>query len=82
LRGHVQHQPVIDKAWLVEHAEGLIVLSGGKSGEVGRALLKGNQQQVERCIEFYQTHFADHFYLELIRTGRADEESYLHFALD
>ncbi|HFF2785914.1 TPA: PHP domain-containing protein, partial [Vibrio cholerae] len=68
LRGHVQHQPVIDKAWLVEHAEGLIVLSGGKSGEVGRALLKGNQQQVERCIEFYQTHFADHFYLELIRT--------------
>ncbi|EOG7751215.1 DNA polymerase III subunit alpha [Vibrio cholerae] len=82
LRGHVQHQPVIDKEWLVEHAEGLIVLSGGKSGEVGRALLKGNQQQVERCIEFYQTHFADHFYLELIRTGRADEESYLHFALD
>ncbi|MBD1175446.1 DNA polymerase III subunit alpha [Vibrio cholerae] len=82
LRGHVQHQPVIDKAWLVEHVEGLIVLSGGKSGEVGRALLKGNQQQVERCIEFYQTHFADHFYLELIRTGRADEESYLHFALD
>ncbi|TQP51504.1 DNA polymerase III subunit alpha [Vibrio cholerae] len=82
LRGHVQHQPVIDKTWLVEHAEGLIVLSGGKSGEVGRALLKGNQQQVERCIEFYQTHFADHFYLELIRTGRADEESYLHFALD
>ncbi|WP_119561528.1 DNA polymerase III subunit alpha [Vibrio cholerae] len=82
LRGHVQHQPVIDKAWLGEHAEGLIVLSGGKSGEVGRALLKGNQQQVERCIEFYQTHFADHFYLELIRTGRADEESYLHFALD
>ncbi|EGR1327879.1 DNA polymerase III subunit alpha [Vibrio cholerae] len=82
LRGHVQHQPVIDKAWLVEHAEGLIVLSGGKSGEVGRALLKGNQQQVERCIDFYQTHFADHFYLELMRTGRADEESYLHFALD
>ncbi|KQA17731.1 DNA polymerase III subunit alpha [Vibrio metoecus] len=82
LRGHVQHQPVLDKAWLIDHAEGLIVLSGGKSGEVGRALLKGNQQQVEKCLEFYQTHFADHFYLELIRTGRADEESYLHFALD
>ncbi|QIL84924.1 DNA polymerase III subunit alpha [Vibrio sp. HDW18] len=82
LRGHVQHQPVLDKAWLVEHAAGLIVLSGGKSGELGRALLKGNQQQVAQCVEFYQTHFADHFYLELIRTGRADEESYLHFALE
>ncbi|MGL5430186.1 MAG: DNA polymerase III subunit alpha [Vibrio sp.] len=82
LRGHVQHQPVLDKAWLVEHAAGLIVLSGGKSGEIGRALLKGNQQQVAQCVAFYQTHFADHFYLELIRTGRADEESYLHFALE
>ncbi|MGL4380312.1 MAG: DNA polymerase III subunit alpha [Vibrio sp.] len=82
LRGHVQHQPVLDKAWLVEHAAGLIVLSGGKSGEIGHALLKGNQQQVAQCVAFYQTHFADHFYLELIRTGRADEESYLHFALE
>ncbi|MBC5852478.1 DNA polymerase III subunit alpha [Vibrio metschnikovii] len=82
LRGHVQHQPVIDKQWLVKHAEGLIILSGGKNGEIGRALLKGNQALAEKCVEFYQTNFADHFYLELVRTGRADEESYLHFALD
>lgn len=81
-RGHVQHQPVIDKEWLVNHKEGLIILSGGRVGEVGRALLKGNQPLVERCIDFYQEHFPEHFYLELTRTGRADEESYLHFALD
>ncbi|HCH01731.1 MAG TPA: DNA polymerase III subunit alpha [Vibrio sp.] len=81
-RGHVQHQPVIDKEWLVNHKEGLIILSGGRVGEVGRALLKGNQPLVEHCIDFYQEHFPDHFYLELTRTGRADEESYLHFALD
>ncbi|QXO17996.1 MULTISPECIES: DNA polymerase III subunit alpha [Vibrio] len=82
LRGHVQHQPVIDKEWLVKYSEGLILLSGAKSGDIGRALLKGNQALVEKCVEFYQTHFADHFYLELVRTGRADEESYLHFALE
>ncbi|MBY7667514.1 DNA polymerase III subunit alpha [Vibrio anguillarum] len=82
LRGHVQHLPVIDKAWLVKYAEGLIVLSGGKSGEIGKALLKGNQALVDKCVEFYQTHFVDRFYLELTRTGRADEESYLHFALE
>ncbi|WP_086982616.1 DNA polymerase III subunit alpha [Vibrio aphrogenes] len=81
-RGHVQHQPVIDKEWLINHKEGLIILSGGRVGEIGRALLKGNQALLENCIEFYQTHFADHFYLELTRTGRADEETYLHFALD
>ncbi|EKO3487754.1 DNA polymerase III subunit alpha [Vibrio fluvialis] len=82
LRGHVQHQPVIDKDWLLKYAEGLIILSGGKNGEIGRALLKGNQALVEKCVEFYQTHFAGNFYLELVRTGRADEESYLHFALE
>ncbi|MBY7783917.1 DNA polymerase III subunit alpha [Vibrio fluvialis] len=82
LRGHVLHQPVIDKEWLLKYAEGLIILSGGKNGEIGRALLKGNQALVEKCVEFYQTHFADNFYLELVRTGRADEESYLHFALE
>ncbi|PNH80386.1 DNA polymerase III subunit alpha [Vibrio diazotrophicus] len=82
LRGHVQHQPVIDKEWLIKHAEGLIILSGAKQGEIGKALLKGNQPLVDKCVEFYQTYFADHFYIELIRTGRADEESYLHFALE
>ncbi|MFA0015209.1 DNA polymerase III subunit alpha [Vibrio lentus] len=82
LRGHVQHQPVIDKEWLIEHAEGLILLSGAKEGEIGKALLKGNRELVTSSVEFYKTHFADRFYLELIRTGRPDEESYLHFALE
>lgn len=82
LRGHIQHQPVIDKEWLVKHKEGLIILSGGKSGEVGQALLKGNQALAHSCAQFYNTHFPDHFYLEISRTGRADEESYLHFALE
>ncbi len=81
-RGHVQHQPVIDKSWLVKYREGLILLSGGKNGDVGKALLKGNPLLVTQCVEFYQTHFPDHYYLELCRTEREDEENYLHFALD
>ncbi|EGQ9934092.1 TPA: DNA polymerase III subunit alpha [Vibrio vulnificus] len=82
LRGHVQHQPVIDKEWLIELSEGLILLSGARNGEIGKALLKGNQNLVESCVAFYQQHFADRFYLELIRTGRSDEETYLHFAIE
>ncbi|NOH63552.1 DNA polymerase III subunit alpha [Vibrio sp. RE88] len=82
LRGHVQHQPVIDKQWLAELSAGLIVLSGAKSGEIGKALLKGNHKVAQDCADFYHQHFADRFFLELTRTGRADEETYLHFALD
>ena len=81
LRGHIQNQPVIDKEWLIEKAPGLIVISGGRWGEVGRALLKGNRGTAEQCLAFYETYFKDNFYLELTRTGRPDEEAYLHFAL-
>ncbi|MDC0609879.1 DNA polymerase III subunit alpha [Vibrio sp.] len=82
LRGHVQHQPVIDKEWLIQHSEGLIALSGAKQGDVGQALLKGNNALVESCIAFYKQYFSDRYYVELVRTGRADEESYLHFAVE
>ncbi len=82
LRGHIQHQPVIDKAWLAELSQGLIILSGAKNGDVGKALLKGNRNLVESCVEFYKQHFPDRYYLELVRTGRPDEETYLHFAVE
>ncbi|MEM0549040.1 MULTISPECIES: DNA polymerase III subunit alpha [Aeromonas] len=80
-RGHVQGRPVIDKAWLAEHAKGVIVLSGGREGDVGKFLLKGNRQMTEQCVAFYQTHFPDAYYLELLRTGRSDEEVCLHMAV-
>ncbi|ENC6419809.1 DNA polymerase III subunit alpha [Aeromonas veronii] len=80
-RGHVQGRPVIDKSWLAEHSKGVIVLSGGREGDVGKFLLKGNRQMTEQCVAFYQTHFPDAYYLELLRTGRPDEEVYLHMAV-
>ncbi len=82
LRGSVQDKPVLDKDWLVEHKEGLILLSGGREGDLGIALIKGNMKMAASITEFYQTHFADHFYVELLRTGRDNEESYLHMAVD
>ncbi|WP_286272346.1 DNA polymerase III subunit alpha [Thalassotalea hakodatensis] len=82
LRGHVQGKAVLDKEWLVDYAHGLILLSGAKDGDVGKALLKGNQTMVNSMVSFYQQHFPDHYYLELIRTGREDEETYLHLAIE
>ena len=43
---------------------------------------KATKRLAKQCAAFYQTHFPDRFYLELIRTGRSDEESYLHFAIE
>ncbi len=82
LRGHIKDRAAIDQEWLVKYSEGLILLSGAKDGDVGKALLKGNKGQVDSLTEFYQTHFPDRYYLELIRTGRVDEERYLHMAVE
>lgn len=81
LRGHIDDRAVIDQDWLAKYSKGLILLSGGRHGDIGRALLKGNQPQVDSLVDFYQTHFPDRYYLELLRTGRPDEETYLHLAV-
>ncbi|WMQ74978.1 MAG: DNA polymerase III subunit alpha [Sodalis sp.] len=81
-RGYGAAGPVIDRDWLIEHNEGLILLSGARKGDVGKYLIRGNMPQVEQCLAFYGRHFPDRYYLELIRTGRADEESYLHSAVE
>ncbi|WP_085296986.1 DNA polymerase III subunit alpha [Cognaticolwellia mytili] len=82
LRGHIQGRAVLDKSWLIEHAHGLILLSGGREGDVGKALLKGNVEVVDEMLSFYQQYFPNCYYLELIRTGRSDEENYLHLAVE
>ena len=82
LRGHIQGKAVLDKHWLIEYRQGLILLSGGREGDIGQALLKGNQDQIEQMVAFYQQYFPQNFYLELIRTGRENEENYLHLAVN
>ncbi|WP_289075950.1 DNA polymerase III subunit alpha [uncultured Pseudoalteromonas sp.] len=81
-RGHIFHRPVIDREWLVKHKEGLIILSGAKDGDLGKALLKNNPGVIESVVSFYKQHFSDHYYLELIRTDRPLEEDYLHMAVE
>ncbi|MFB1115975.1 DNA polymerase III subunit alpha [Dickeya dadantii] len=81
-RGYGADGPTIDRAWLVEHQAGLLLLSGGRHGDIGKFLLRGNQVLVEQSVAFYQQHFPQRFYLELVRTGRPDEESYLHAAVE
>ncbi|WP_139354139.1 PHP domain-containing protein, partial [Escherichia coli] len=67
-RGHGAAGPIIDRDWLIELNEGLILLSGGRMGDVGRSLLRGNSALVDECVAFYEEHFPDRYLLELIRT--------------
>ena len=49
---------MVDREWLVEHKNGLILLSGAKDGDLGKALLKGNPGLIESVVSFYKQHLA------------------------
>ncbi|MEX1220876.1 MAG: DNA polymerase III subunit alpha [Idiomarina sp.] len=81
LRGHVKGRPCIDKAWLADHSNGVLLLSGGLQGDIGRLLVQQKTAEAEAALSFYQQHFPNRFYLELSRTGRPQEEDQLHAAV-
>jgi len=74
--------PMLERCWLEAESEGLIVLSGGREGDVGRALLAGQQEEAERLLKRWQHLLGDRYYLELIRTGRINEEEALHLSVE
>ncbi|MDG2946941.1 DNA polymerase III subunit alpha [Bisgaard Taxon 10/6] len=74
--------PYIDQDWLIEHKEGVIILSGGRRGDIGQKLLKDNFADAESAVKFYQEFFPNHFYISLARVGHYDEERYIRTAMD
>tara|TARA_B100000768_G_scaffold13909_1_gene13192 strand:+ start:937 stop:4431 length:3495 start_codon:yes stop_codon:yes gene_type:complete len=80
--GQRQSVPTIRLEWLEELGDGLIALSGGRLGDVGIALVSGRQVDAQQSLTRLMRLFPDRFYLELQRTGRADEEDYIHAAVE
>ena len=80
-QGQRQGVPFIRKSWLKEFSEGLIALSGGRHGDIGMALVSGRLSDAAELLQEYMALFGDRFYLELQRTGRPEEENYLHAAV-
>jgi len=71
----------VTREQLFARAEGLLALSGGREGELGVALLKGDTEQADAVAACWQAAFANRFYIELTRTGRPQEERYLSLAV-
>lgn len=63
-----------------EGTEGLIALSGAHLGDVGCALMSGNVTQARQFANEWSGLFESRYYIEVQRTGYADEESYVHTA--
>ncbi|MFT5321240.1 MAG: DNA polymerase-3 subunit alpha [Pseudohongiellaceae bacterium] len=81
LEGQFRGNPYIKRSWLKAKSEGLIALSGGRAGEVGKAILNEDMDLAEQSLQFLMGVFPDSFYLELQRTGRPGEEEYIQGAV-
>ncbi len=77
LQGQVNATPTVSWNWLMQHRDGLIVLSGGRHGDIGRAILSDDMALAKKRMERWQQFFPNDFYLELQRTKRDGEESYI-----
>jgi DNA polymerase-3 subunit alpha len=83
----------IDMAWFAEPAAkaedkvakrtlafGLIALSGGRNGELGAALLAGQQDQAKQAAKRLSKLFPQSFYIEVQRSGHPQDEKYVQLA--
>ena len=75
---HGDTHGVVPRADVLALSDGLIALCGGRGGEVGQAVLGGHQSEAERLAAEWAGRYPGRYYLEVQRTGRADEESHLH----
>jgi DNA polymerase-3 subunit alpha len=82
IEGQVRGEPRARREWLTkDRCQGLLALSGGREGDIGRAIVSGNTELMNESLERWLGVFGDRFYLEVIRTGRAGEEEVVRQSL-
>jgi DNA polymerase-3 subunit alpha len=83
LEGQFRGVPMIRREWLdAGNVRGLIALSGGVAGDVGRAIVGKRDDDANTTLLWWKDLFGNRFYLELQRTGRQNEETCITGALE
>ena len=80
-RGRREHG-LLEREWILSAPEGLIALSGGCEGDVGRALLADDAARAGRLADEWTRAFGDRYYIEVRRTERTGEDDYVQSAVD
>ncbi len=82
LEGQQQGIAQVQRDWVLAANQGLIALSGGVDGDVGRALMGGHRGDAELRLDAWLGVFGDRWYLELTRTGREGEAACIEGSVD
>jgi len=82
LKGQHKGMPLAQREWLTRDAlNGLFALAGPHS-DLGRLLVNGRDSEADQALDEWQQLFGNRFYIELLRTGRTNEEQHLAAAVD
>ncbi len=81
LEGQTADRATIEIDWLRTANDGLIALSACLEGDIGLALRSLNAELAETCLREWLDIFDDRYFLELQRTARAHEETYINHAV-
>ena len=81
--GQRHDRALVLKTWLEPQLlGGLIALSGGQFGEVGKILLSSKPDRAPEILDEWVQRFPGRYYLELHRVGRSDENEHLARAVN
>jgi len=80
IEGHHGEFALVQPSWFDGHGDGLIALAG-RGSDVGQFLLAHKHDAALARTREWMRHFGDRWYLELTRTGHADEAHHLDAAL-
>jgi DNA-directed DNA polymerase III (polc) len=75
-------KPQVGVDALLRHADGLILLTGGPDGPIGRLLLEGKRDDAAALLARFAAAFPDRLYVEILRHGLADEDATENAFLD
>lgn len=70
----------VKREWLLQK-QGLIVLSGGRAGDVGQLLEAGRVAEAAELAADWGRAFPDSYYIELQRSGHDGDEAYVQAAV-
>ena len=82
LETELSETPQVSLERLAAHAEGLIALTGGPAGPVGRPLAEGRPAEARAVLERLKEVFPGRLYVELMRHGSEAEAAYESGSVD
>lgn len=82
IEGQFHEKPQIKKSWLTSANTGLIAIASARESDIAEALLSSHPKLAENLLEEWHNIFPNRFYLEVTRTQRENEETYIQAAVD